>query len=83
MIEGYAKQLCPVDTGNLRNSITHEQESENVEVIGSPVEYAPFVEFGHHTASGSKVAEQPYLRPAFENHRAEIENVIKTELGKI
>lgn len=21
--EGYAKKLCPVDTGNLRNSITH------------------------------------------------------------
>lgn len=22
--EGYAKKLCPVDTGNLRNSITHQ-----------------------------------------------------------
>ena len=22
--EGYAKKLCPVDTGNLRNSITHD-----------------------------------------------------------
>jgi hypothetical protein len=22
--ENYAKKLCPVDTGNLRNSITHE-----------------------------------------------------------
>ena len=24
--EGYAKLLCPVDTGNLRNSITHQVE---------------------------------------------------------
>ena len=25
--EGYAKKLCPVDTGNLRNSITHTVDS--------------------------------------------------------
>ena len=26
--EGYAKKLCPVDTGNLRNSITHTVDQE-------------------------------------------------------
>ena len=26
--EGYAKKLCPVDTGNLRNSITHTVDEE-------------------------------------------------------
>lgn len=41
--EGYAKQICPVDTGNLRNSITHRQEGDDTEVIGSAVEYAPYV----------------------------------------
>ena len=39
--ESYAKQLCPVDTGNLRNSITHQQMDENTEAIGTAVEYAP------------------------------------------
>lgn len=42
MAESYAKQLCPVDTGNLRNSITHTTEDEgHTVVIGSNVEYAP------------------------------------------
>ena len=26
--EGYAKKLCQVDTGNLRNSITHTVDDE-------------------------------------------------------
>lgn len=39
--EGYAKMLCPVDTGRLRNSITHQQYDENTEIIGTNVEYAP------------------------------------------
>lgn len=45
--EGYAKQLCPVDTGNLRNSITHVVDiSELLCRIGSNSEYAPYVELG-------------------------------------
>ncbi len=45
--EGYAKKLCPVDTGNLRGSITHQvQESEGAVYIGSNREYAAYVELG-------------------------------------
>ena len=45
--EGYAKQLCPVDTGNLRNSITHQvDEGEPAVYIGSDSEYAIYVELG-------------------------------------
>lgn len=45
--EGYAKKLCPVDTGNLRNSITHEVvEDENAVYIGTNNEYAAYVELG-------------------------------------
>ena len=41
--EGYAKDLCPVQTGALRNSITHSvAASENVVYIGSNLEYAPY-----------------------------------------
>ena len=54
--EKYAQARCPVGTpestgkrgyrgGTLRNSITHEANSEQVS-IGSNVEYAPYVELG-------------------------------------
>lgn len=79
--ETYAKRGCPVDTGNLRNSITHQQYDENTEVIGTNVEYAPFVELGHHTRSGSYVTGKPFLRPAAENHSAEYRRIIERELG--
>lgn len=44
--ERYAKEKCPVDTGNLRNSITHQMDGDNKVLIGSNVEYAPYVELG-------------------------------------
>ena len=45
--EGYAKKMCPVDTGNLRNSITHTvDEEEPAAYIGSNAEYAAYVELG-------------------------------------
>lgn len=45
--EGYAKLLCPVDTGNLRNSITHQvDDGEQAVYIGSASEYAAYVELG-------------------------------------
>ena len=40
--ETYAKQETPVDTGRLRNSISHETDKEAV-YIGTNVEYAAFV----------------------------------------
>lgn len=45
--EGHAKQLCPVDTGNLRNSITHTvNEAELAAYVGTNNEYAVYVEMG-------------------------------------
>lgn len=45
--EGYAKFLCLEDTGNLRNSISHQvQPGEQAVYIGSNVEYGPYVELG-------------------------------------
>ena len=55
--EGYAKEKCPVDTGNLRNSITHIVDSGDKTVtIGSNVNYAPYVECGTgiHYSGGRK-----------------------------
>ena len=45
--EGYAKKLCPVDTGNLRNSITHEvDDGEPAAIIGTDNSYAAYVCLG-------------------------------------
>ena len=45
--EGYAKRLCPVDTGSLRNSISHTvDEAEPAAYIGTNTEHAPYVELG-------------------------------------
>lgn len=95
--ETYAKKLCPVDTGNLRNSITHQRSSSeaNTELIGTNVTYAPYVELGHNQEVGryvpaigkrlvaSHVDGKPYLKPAVENHAQEYKNILGTELKKI
>jgi HK97 gp10 family phage protein len=45
--EGYAKDLVPVNTGNLRNSISHKVDpGEPAAFIGTNSEYAAYVEFG-------------------------------------
>lgn len=45
--EGYAVDLCPADTGDLRGSITHVVvEDEKAVYIGSDKKYAPYVELG-------------------------------------
>ena len=74
--EGYAKKLAPVDTGNLRNSITHTvDEDEPAAYIGSNVEYASYVCLGtiHMNA-------QPFLKPAVADHKEQYREIIKNEL---
>lgn len=46
--EGYAKNLCPIDTGNLRNSITHTvtNSGERAAYVGTNSEYGVYVECG-------------------------------------
>ena len=43
--ESFAKKLCVVDTGRLRNSITHKVQGDAA-YIGTNVEYAPYIELG-------------------------------------
>ena len=74
--EGYAKKLAPVDTGNLRNSITHTvDEEETAAYIGTNVEYASYVCLGtiHMKA-------QPFLKPAVADHANEYRKIIEKEL---
>lgn len=74
--ERYAKEYAPVDTGRLRNSITHETAPEEGAVyIGTNVEYAPYQEFGTIHQKGT-----PFLRPALDNHLGEYEQIVENEL---
>lgn len=45
LVENDAKMKCPVDTGQLRASITHYVEGQTG-IVGTNVEYAPYVEYG-------------------------------------
>lgn len=72
-VEGYAKLICPVDTGRLRNSITHVvKTNEKTVYIGTNVEYAAAVECGT-----SRQRPQPYLNPAATQHTDEYKTIAK------
>ena len=89
----YAAGLAPVQTGNLKGSMESEvNQQEKAVYIGTAVEYAPYVEFGHHQEVGRYVPAigkrlvrefvpaQPFLKPAIENHLDEYKNILETEL---
>lgn len=67
-IEATAKELCPVDTGNLRNSISTTVTGDGrygaVEAeIGPTADYGAYVEFGT-----SRQAPAAYMGPALDRH---------------
>lgn len=75
--EGYAKLMCPTDTGRLKNSITNQIDlQENAVYIGTNVEYAPYVELGT-----SRQDPHPYLKPAASDHADEYRAILKSCLG--
>lgn len=68
-----AKQLCPVDTGRLRDSIHPEFSNNGMDAqVVTDVFYAPFVEFGT-----SRQRAQPFLFPAAEQERQKFLSAIK------
>jgi HK97 gp10 family phage protein len=62
--EAFAKGVVPVRTGNLKNSIQTEIESEMSASVGTNVEYSTFVEFGT-----TRMSARPYMTPATERVR--------------
>lgn len=74
----YAKQAAPVDTGRLRSSIQYENKGLYKCICETTVNYAVFVEMGHHTRGGNSwVAAQPFLGPAYEQAKAELMDKLK------
>lgn len=74
MAERNAKIACPVDTGRLRNSISHTHD-KNTAYVGTNVEYAPYVEMGT-----TNTKAQPYLKPAIADHIQEYKSIVEQEL---
>ena len=72
--EGHAKKNTPVDTGRLRNSITHTADS-NAAYIGTNIEYAPYVELG----ARSRKPVHMLTRAATE-HKAEYKQIMEDAL---
>ncbi len=63
--EGYAKKDTPVDTGRLRNSISHATDDEAA-YIGTNVEYAPYVELGSPTIKAHHMLQKAATEHADE-----------------
>ena len=76
VVETHSKILCPVDTGFLRNSIQVDSVTPVEAIIAPHTEYAEHVEFGTE-----RQAAQPYMRPALDEHEAEILDAIRATVA--
>lgn len=66
--------LGAIDTGRLRDSITHTTDDESA-IIGTNVEYASYVELGTY-----KMESRPFLRNAIENYADDYKRIIEAGL---
>jgi phage gpG-like protein len=73
--EGHAKKYeTAVDTGRLRNSISHATD-DNAAYIGTNVEYAPYIELGARGKDGLH-----FLQKAATQHTAEYKRLMEDSM---
>lgn len=75
-----ARNLVPVDTGALKQSITLEVERDGngyAAYVGSDLEYAPDVEYGR-----SNQRAQPYLQPAKREAEKQMPKIAQAVVDK-
>lgn len=77
IVERAAVQRCPVDTGRLKGSITHQLNGNDAVQIGTNVEYGKWVEAG----SSRRPHPTPFLKPALESNEGNIAKTFKTVMG--
>ena len=73
-----AKRFAPVRTGRLRDSIRVLERGSGYVIVGSDVEYAPYVEFGTY-----RMAPRSFLRPAVWDAVYTFQEVIKVRVERI
>lgn len=67
-IERDAKMFAPVDTGNLRNSISHTITGDG-RTASISAEIGPTASYGHHVEYGTSTqGPAAYMGPAFDRH---------------
>jgi HK97 gp10 family phage protein len=76
IVQGQSKRLVPVDSGRLRNSISMDVKRD-VAIVGTNVEYAPYVEYGTRRQSA-----QPYLRPALDMNRKPLTDLWRSHIRR-
>lgn len=76
-IEAAAKAAAPVDTGNLKNSISSDIDGLSAE-IGPTAEYGMYVEYGT-----SRMRPQPYMGPAVDANSGNLDEALGQIAGKI
>ncbi len=75
--EGDVASLAPVDTGRLRDSITHETHAEEESVhVGTNVEYGKYQEYGT-----SRMRAHPFLKPGIMNNLETYKSIAKQFLS--
>lgn len=75
--EGVAAGKAPVDTGRLKDSISHAViESEKAVYIGTNVEYAPYQEYGTSTGIPGK----HFIRFGATAHQSEYKALLEENL---
>lgn len=79
-----AKLLCPVDTGNLRESIySVVHDYEGVVATSDIVDYAIYVHEGHITNNLTYVDGQPFLTDAMDQNVELMEQKIQKVLKSV
>lgn len=66
-VEATSKQFCPVDTGNLRNSIGTDLGVLQA-AVGPTAAYGKYVEWGT-----SRMSPHAFMGPALDRHAADFE----------
>lgn len=84
-----ARTLCPVGdkphadgSPHMRDTIAVTQDGNGAVKLTVADPAAGFVEFGHHTASGSYVPAHPFFTPAVESMKQDLEKRLTNGLEK-
>ena len=77
------RNATPVDSGRLKQSIRHEVRDSQTVVVSTDVEYAPYVDQGHMTKSGSFVPGRHMFAKALLKADTIVEDGVKTFLARL
>ena len=78
VIVDVAKQIVPVDTGALKQSLGADPVDSHTVQIGSDKDYAPYVEYGT-----SRQSPQPYLTPAFTQSEDTFKAIMERKMKEV